>query len=343
MVNRQARATRRTSPREENDASSSARCRVSVVIIFLNEERFLEEAITSVLEQTYDAWELLLVDDGSTDGSTSIARKYARNFPGKIRYLEHDDHQNRGMSASRNLGLRRADGEYVAFLDADDIWLPHKLSRQVHLLDANPAAAFVYGRTEFWHSWDSSSEEDTGDYTLEMGVTPNALVEPPELVHILLRNELQLPAPSDILFRRTALDQVGRFNEAFAGMYEDIVVLTKICVDHPVYVADEHWFRYRQHPESCVARTEELGGVPAARVRVLTWIEGYFHRSGVNNRQLWRALRRELRPYRHPRVSAMIGTIERMMWRVEGSLLWLAGEVLPASLYNRLLRRKSTS
>src|SRR5215213_8596780 len=93
--------------------------RVSVIMIFLNTERFIEEAIESVFAQTYDDWELVLVDDGSTDASTAIARRYAAQHPHKVRYLEHAVHQNLGMSASRNLGIREAHGEFIAFLDAD--------------------------------------------------------------------------------------------------------------------------------------------------------------------------------------------------------------------------------
>src|SRR3712207_221993 len=78
--------------------------RVSVVVIFLDAARFLGEAVASVLGQTYGAWELLLVDDGSTDGSSALARGYAAAQPGRVRYLEHPGHANRGMSAARNLG-----------------------------------------------------------------------------------------------------------------------------------------------------------------------------------------------------------------------------------------------
>ncbi len=99
---------------------------VSVIIIFLNAERFFEEAIASVFAQTYDRWELLLVDDGSTDASTAIARRYARRYPDRVRYLEHPDHSNRGASSSRNLGVQHARGAYIAFLDSDDVWLPRK-------------------------------------------------------------------------------------------------------------------------------------------------------------------------------------------------------------------------
>ena len=84
---------------------------VSAVIIFRNAERFLREAIESVFAQTYRHWELLLVDDGSTDASTKIALEYARENPDRVRYLAHHDHQNLGKSASRNVGLRHAAGK----------------------------------------------------------------------------------------------------------------------------------------------------------------------------------------------------------------------------------------
>jgi len=152
---------------------------VSVIIIFFNAEGFLEEALESVFGQTYDAWELLLVDDGSNDGSTAIAQRYTEQHPGKVRYLEHTDHQNRGMSASRNLGIANAQGVYIAFLDADDVWLSNKLDRQVAILDSQPEAAMVYGPAQWWYSWTGRVEDRLRDYIPEPGVPPNTLLEAP--------------------------------------------------------------------------------------------------------------------------------------------------------------------
>ena len=111
---------------------------VSVVTAFYNEEKFLEETILSVINQDYDNWELLLVDDGSPDGSTRIAKKYTADYPGKIRYLHHENRANRGVCNSRNLGITHARGEFIAYLDADDVWLPEKLRRQVEIFQLNP-------------------------------------------------------------------------------------------------------------------------------------------------------------------------------------------------------------
>src|SRR5262249_14256541 len=116
---------------------------VSVITIFLNEERFLEDAIRSVFAQTYDSWELLLVDDGSTDRSSALARGWAERHPGRVRYLEHPGHENLGMSATRNLGIREARGELIALLDGDDVYAAGKLATQVAQLEAHPEAAMV--------------------------------------------------------------------------------------------------------------------------------------------------------------------------------------------------------
>ena len=113
---------------------------VSVVIIFFNEERFLAEAVASVYAQTYHDWELLLVDDGSSDRSSEIARGYVERDPARVRYLQHPGHVNRGQGAARNLGVRAAQGEWVAFLDGDDVWLPERLERSVALALAHAEA-----------------------------------------------------------------------------------------------------------------------------------------------------------------------------------------------------------
>src|ERR1700730_2559748 len=109
----------------------------SVVVIFYNAERFLRDAIDSVLGPTEESWELLLVDDGSTDSSASIAREWADRIPEKVHYLQHPDSRNHGMSATRNLGIRISRGQWIAFLDADDLWLPIKLAEQKALVSSH--------------------------------------------------------------------------------------------------------------------------------------------------------------------------------------------------------------
>ncbi|MGA7245394.1 MAG: glycosyltransferase family 2 protein, partial [Terracidiphilus sp.] len=94
-----------------------SKARVSVIVGMLNAERFLTETIESVLSQTYKDWELLLVDDGSSDASKDIARGYASRYPDTIRYLEHEGGRRRGQGATRNLGIRNSIGEFIGILD----------------------------------------------------------------------------------------------------------------------------------------------------------------------------------------------------------------------------------
>jgi len=224
---------------------------VTVVMIFLDAETFIDEAIACVLAQTHSEWEIMLVDDGSTDGSSAIARRWAADDAGRIRYLDHRNHANRGMSASRNRGLREARGQFVAFLDADDVWLPRKLEEQLAIMRLQPRAAMVYGRTEIWYSWNGTPTDRVRDHTLDLGVAPDALVEPPALLRLLLENRVQSPTTCSVLLRREVFDRVGEFQEAFRGMFEDQAFFAKVCLACPVYVSSRVWARYRQHPGSC--------------------------------------------------------------------------------------------
>ncbi len=106
---------------------------VSVIMCFLNGSAWIPEAIDSVLQQNHSLWELILVDDGSTDGASDIARQYALKYPSHIIYVDHPGHVNRGLTISRNTGVALARGEFIAFLDADDCWFPGKLAADLRL------------------------------------------------------------------------------------------------------------------------------------------------------------------------------------------------------------------
>ncbi len=223
---------------------------VTVITIFLNAERFLEEAIESVVGQSYSEWELLLVDDGSTDNSTQIALRYANQYPQHVRYLQHAGHENKGISASQNLGIGEAKGKYIAFLDADDVWLPEKLKQQVAILEAHAEAVMIYGRTRYWYSWTGKAEDTRRDLLIEPGVRPDSLISPPELLVGFLRQDLPVPCPSDIMVRRDKVIDVGGFEADFRRIFTDKVFYAKVCLRWPVYVSGKCWDRYRRHPDT---------------------------------------------------------------------------------------------
>lgn len=213
---------------------------VSAIIIFLNAEEFIQEAIESVLGQTYPHWELLLVNDGSTDASPEIAQRYAAQHSGQVRYLEHPGHQNRGMAASRNLGIRHAQGDYIAFLDTDYLWLSNKLADQVTILDSQPDAGMLYGNSLYWYSWTQSPEDSQRDFVPPLGVQPNSLIQPPRLLSLFLRGKAAVPCPTSILVRESAIRKIGGFDESFLGVhmiYEDQAFYAKLCLRFPVYVS----------------------------------------------------------------------------------------------------------
>ncbi len=262
---------------------------VSAIVIFLNEERFLSEAIQSVFAQTYDNWELLLVDDGSTDGSTEIARTWARQYPQQVHYLEHEGRQNRGMSAARNLGIRHARGQYVAFLDGDDVWLPEKLARQTSLLAARPEAAMVYGPTRYWHTW-PGSDVDGSDFTPPLDVAGNSLYQPGELLTALYPlGPGQAPCMCSLLIRRDVLLRIGGFEERFAGFFEDQAFLVKVYLNERVFVSTECWDKYRIHANSCSADVARRGAHGEYRRAFLEWLRTYFIDQHVQDENVWRA------------------------------------------------------
>src|SRR5260370_1091989 len=172
-------------------------------MIFWNAEQFIREAVESVFAQSYADWELLLVDDGSTDASSGLARSYAACHPGRVRYLEHPGHQNRGMSASRNLGIRHALGRYIALLDADDVWLSAKLEQQVAILDSQPEAGMVCGPAQYWYSWSGNPEDIERDCVMRLCVRPYTLVRPPALLRLFYPlGKGEAPGVCSLLLRR---------------------------------------------------------------------------------------------------------------------------------------------
>lgn len=304
---------------------------VSAITIFLNAETFIEEAIESVLNQTYRRWELILVDDGSTDSSSETAQKYAQKYPNQIVYCEHPNHQNKGMSAARNLGISRAKGRYIAFLDADDIWLPRKLEKQVAILDAHSEAAMVFNPSKRWYSWTKRPEDTTRDWIETVSDRTDALIEPPALfLASMLEQRVQSASTCSLLVRRDVLDEVGGFEREFKGLYEDQVFLTKMYAQKTIYVTSDCLDFYRQHPNSCVALSSSRKQEGPARLQFLTWVKDYLATQKINNPLLQHALNEAIWPYQHP-----------LLHRFQETIVPLGRQILPTALRDWLWQRWS--
>jgi len=310
--------------------------RVSIITPFLNAGRFIQESIESVLSQTYGQWELLLVDDGSTDDSTSIAMRYAMAHTGKIRYLAHEGRLNHGASASRNLGARHAEGEYLAFLDADDVYLPSKLEQQVPLLDTHREVAMVYAATEYWFSWSGRPEDAGRDWTWrKYGAPPNTVIDPPRMLIAFLQDGGTVPCMGSVLVRRDAVERVGGWEDSFRYICTDQVFHAKLCLRFPVLIADACWDRYRQHEDSACRTVARAGQSDAAFQRYLSWLETYLALEATVDPAVWMALRKALRPYRHP----WLHRVERQASRYEARLKDMAGRTIRRTLPRSLRQR----
>jgi glycosyltransferase involved in cell wall biosynthesis len=248
--------------------------KVSAIIIVLDGERFIGEAIESVLSQQGPSVELLVVDDGSTDHTAEIVGAFGR----RARLLAHPGGANLGMSASRNAGVSQASGEYIAFLDADDHWLPHKLGEQVAILDREPATAMVYGRTIIWHSWDQ--ESDQADYLYDLRVPADRTYAAGALFGQLLANRYQSPTTCNAMIRRQALLAVGGCDPALRGMFEDQLLFAKLLLRYPAHVSSRSWARYRQHGQSASAAAGGRLSVARQQLRYLCALRNYMVSSG---------------------------------------------------------------
>ena len=284
---------------------------VSVLTAIFDAEAFLAEAIESVLAQRWRSWELILVDDGSTDGSPAIARAYAARHPGRVRFLEPHGRDNRGAAAALNAALRAARGRYVAVLDADDVWLPDKLAVQVPLLDAHPAAGLLYSNTLFWHSWTGRAEDRGRDYAPPLGVPAGAVVPADQLLCAMLDGSAAAPCTCSVLVRRDLLVRVGGWEESLR-IYEDQAVYAKLLLEAPAYVAEGVHDRYRIHQASTLMTAKRAGVVPGHRARFLAFLDTYCRDRHRTAGPVWRTLRRERWRARCPGAAAGLARLRRV-------------------------------
>jgi glycosyltransferase involved in cell wall biosynthesis len=319
---------------------------VSIITIFRNEERFLPEAVESVLAQSYPNWELLLCDDGSTDESPALARAYARSHPGRIRFLQHPDGENRGMSATRNMGLAHARGDLIALLDGDDVYMQDKLARQAEILQTHPEAVMVYGPTCFWQTWPGSPPGGSDSYS-RMPVRKPQMIHGKTMLRQVLRGRCDPPATCSVLVRRDAIDSIGGFEDRFHDLFEDQVFFAKLLLGSHLYVTDECHDRYRQHADSTCSIAQRSGlyhpdASSPARVRYLEWLKSYAAISGTHG-GLRRLVGRELWLSRRPALARIRSTMrhgaDRMAAAVWVGAFKVGRVLLPKSLRSRLWDR----
>lgn len=252
-------------------AQQAAAPEISILMTVYNTEEFLGEAIESVLrQQTLRRWELLIVDDGSTDSSLNIAQRYAARHPDRITVLQHPSRRNLGISVSRNLALSHARGRRVAFLDSDDVYLPHHCETLAAVLDTFPKVAMVYGAAERWvhHSLpfdEIAARAARWGQNYLPPLVPSGRragrLSPGTLVKWFQADESLVPCICSVMVTRQSALAVDGFCDTFRGLYDDQAFHAKMSRRFPIYALDTCVARYRQHPRSCCAAARTNPGL----------------------------------------------------------------------------------
>jgi glycosyltransferase involved in cell wall biosynthesis len=220
---------------------------VSVVIPAYNAARFLPEAIESVLQQSYRDFEIVVVDDGSTDSTEAVLRSYRD----RLTYFRQT---NRGAAGARNQGIKLARGRYVAFLDADDRWMPGKLAEQVAVLNSDSGVGLVCSDVEV--------VSEAGD------PLPSFLADKQNasgnVFNLLLRSSFILT--SSVLVRRKCVLEVGLFDESLP-VSEDLDLWLRIAYRWKVQVLPHTTVIRRKHRE---ALSSDPSRFTVCRVKVLS-------------------------------------------------------------------------
>lgn len=212
---------------------------VSVIIPAFNRVDYIKETIHSVLNQNWPNIEIIVVDDGSSDGTFEILRQFSDDQ--KIKLLSHTNRENKGQSAALNVGLRAASGEFIAILDSDDLFAPTKLVDQVKFFEAQPSFDMVYGKglaidqngNPLFYTL-SENHEETGDPA-----------------RILL--DCYVAIPGGALFRRSLIEKVGFFEESFRAAQDHDMAVRLFEVGKVGYLP-EVAFHYRKHGDSISQR-----------------------------------------------------------------------------------------
>ncbi|HBC47709.1 MAG TPA: hypothetical protein DEO84_02180 [candidate division Zixibacteria bacterium] len=218
---------------------------ISVIIPTYNSAVYIEEALKSIFEQTYQDFEIIIVDDGSTDNTRQILRKYGE----RIQYIFQ---ANGGPSSARNNGIRKARGKYIAFLDADDRWLPTKLQKQLSIFERNNTIGMVTtGACSF-------DEKGVFGYSTNKRAT---LMQGNIARNIFLHSNIGTPT---VLVKKEVFDKIGLFEENIRQSEDDNMWI-RIAANYDVELIDEALIQVRNHPSRMTLnRTELLESVQAS-------------------------------------------------------------------------------
>lgn len=268
---------------------------VSVIVPVYNRERLVRECLESILATRYPALEVLVVDDGSTDGTPAILEALAAAHAGVVRVLHNPGRRNVGQKPSTNMALERAAGDYVCFLDSDDVMLPHRFARAVPILDADPNLDGVVEVTELLFD-DQEQLRRWGERRPRYGPLVEALPADGFLAACLLDRTCSMHT-SNLLVRRTLFERSGAYRPT-RERSEDFHLWLRMaaCGRFAAGDPDRPVTRYRRH-EGNVWVPDPLDSVRDVQVLadVLAWARRSPHVSAPNVAVLREAYRRKAR------------------------------------------------
>jgi glycosyltransferase involved in cell wall biosynthesis len=216
---------------------------VDVIIPAFNAAKYLPAALESVASQTFEDWQIVLVDDGSTDNTAQVVAPFIHRFGPKLKYIQQE---NRGMSAARNTAIRASTSEFIALLDADDVWTSHRLAESIQAFATRPRAGIAYGLITYMDQDGRPLETFEGNVGhVEGRIAP----------YIYMR-KVELPCVT-VTIRRACIDQVGLFDETMRST-EDRDLWLRIALHHEVAFIPKVLAFYRTSPGSVSTNAQRM-------------------------------------------------------------------------------------
>ena len=257
---------------------------VSVIIHFLNSEKHLSDAIDSVFRQTYEDWDLVLVDGGSTDGTVDIARSYVKAHPRRVSLLEHKEEEPLGIYSSRIWGAQEARSPLLALLDSDDEWHPQFLARHKAIHDSvfRVRPGMLYCPVTYW--WEPA---DLAHNSYVQPIPKAGVYESPDLIMAFIEDGYEKSAANSgvMISRSILLDAAELIGLAAEGIADDQFLWSFVLLKAPVYVSPEPLVRYRQWDGSTCSVATKAGTARKARKDHLTWLVDYLGEHYVGERR----------------------------------------------------------
>lgn len=214
--------------------------KVSVCIASYNHARFIGETLDSILAQTYRDFEIVIVDDGSTDDSLKILNSYAKKHP-QIKVFIHPNHENKGISVTANEVIKRSRGEYISFIGSDDTWCSYSLERRINFLEKT-GVGFVYSKADCIN--------EKGDLLNEI-IGADISKEADPLMSVIISN----PIPAiTVTVRRECLDRAGLYADSV--VYGDWELWIRLLNFYKIGFIDEPLAKYRIHGSNTSIGTE---------------------------------------------------------------------------------------